>query len=959
MRITINPNNKSAASSSREEHLNKHKNRSSMWLVLLVLGITTVFLVWNNWVRQQDYMQQEYNTVKNSVNGTAREINILLNEFQRSVKLLGQRENLLLRKIANNPNDIDSYDLLVEKVKNVFPESFAVTLADAKGNPFVEDFDGFIVEICKKDISNFAHEKHPPEIYIHPNPFLYHFDVMARVDLGFEEESIFFVSFRPDIIAKLLASSQLYQHKLILLKQDRPGLVEVVAEGSRQSLKEHQFFLTEKEIADITYSIPVDGTFWNLASLPRENIVKNHLYEIWGEVIIQFLFLCTLSFFIIRHLEKSGKKILEQNMALANHAQEIHKNEKRLERAQQIANMGHWDYDLITDNLSLSEGARQIFDVNPVTTLNSQQIFHKIYPVDRARIKRMIASSIVKRKPYRTEFRLQKNDGAINMVSASVELTIDSNNNPLQLFGIVQDITLQKQAEDASKKALVEKIDAVSASEAKSEFLANMSHEIRTPLTAIIGFAEALLHSDQPMEERTNAIRTIIRNGDHLLNIINDILDLSKIEAEKLEFEKTSFSPFQVLSDVESLIRMQTRNKGIDFAILYNFPLPAFINSDPLRVKQILINLCSNAIKFTSNGFIHVTVGYDKTRDTMWFEVIDSGIGMNEQEISRIFETFTQADLSTTKEYGGTGLGLTISKYLSEMMGGSIEVDSHPGKGSQFRAMIKANVREGVPFISNEKQIPKDSAVISTIQQANTLVGRVLLAEDNEDNQRLLTLYIEKMGAKLEIAKNGESAIEKALGDDFDLILMDMQMPVLDGIEAVKQLRAKQYKKPIVALTANAMIKDRERCLAAGCDDFIAKPIHRNDLYEVVSKYLDKAIPEKKNTTPIYSTLLDEEPDLVDIVSRFVDNLPKTTQTLFTSANKSDWDEVKSIAHQLKGVGGGYGYPQLTDIAAKIQFQLENKCYEEVMALIGQLENISSQIYKAIYPKDIDKASSK
>ncbi len=920
------------------------QNRSSAWLILSVLLITTVFLLWNTWVRQQDYLQQEFNSVRNSVNGTSREIVTLLNEFRRAVKLLGERETSLLRKIAQDPNDIDAYDTLVEKVKNVFPKSFAVTLADANGEPFVEDFDGFIVEACKKDIKQFASAQHPPETYIHPNPLTYHFDIMVPVDLGFDKESIFFVSFKPDIISRLLATSQLFQHRLVLLKQDKPGLVEIVAEGVRKDLNENQFFLTEKEQNNISFMTPVEGTLWNLVSLPKETGISHHLLNIWVEVFIQFLLLVSLSIFIIKHLQRSEKNILETNIALSRHAHEIHKNEKRLERAQQIANMGHWDYNLVSEQLFLSDGANHILGITEDEATSAHQILHKIYPTDRQRIKRFIASAIVKRKPYQTEFRVFNHDGSISILSASVELTIDNDNNPLQLFGIVQDITARKQAEISNKNALIAKMDAETASETKSEFLANMSHEIRTPLTAIIGFAETLLQSDQPMKERTKSIRTIIRNGDHLLHIINDILDLSKIEAEKIEFEHVKFSPFHTLADVESLVRMQTTNKKLAFDIHYNFPLPAYINSDPLRLKQILLNICCNAIKFTHSGFIHINIGYDRDNEELWFEVADSGIGMDEPEIKKVFDTFTQADLSTTKEYGGTGLGLTISKYLAEQLGGTITVTSQPGVGSKFKVTIKTGELENIPFIDNLNQAPAEAATPATSIQANTLSGKILLAEDNNDNQRLLSMYLKKMGAEFTIVDNGKLAYEAAMNEEFDLILMDMQMPIMDGIEAVQLLRKANYNKPIAALTANAMKKDKDRCLAAGCDDFITKPIHRNVLYEVVSRYLRIIEPPEKSYPPIYSTLIKEEPDLIDIVNRFVDNLPTTLKLILNANEKQDWEELNNLAHQLKGVGGGYGYPMLTEIGSKIQFQLENKFYEEVTLLVNELGHVCQQI---------------
>ena len=598
----------------------------------------------------------------------------------------------------------------------------------------------------------------------------------------------------------------------------------------------------------------------------------------------------------------------------------------------------------------MSDGTCQIFDLTPEKQVSGEQIFQHIHPEDLSRIKYLIASSIVKSKPQRAEFRILEANGDIKTLSASVELTLDANKNPLQLFGIVQDISTRKQAEQSSKNAIIAKMNAESASETKSEFLANMSHEIRTPLTAIIGFSETLLHSDQPMHERTTAIKTIIRNGDHLLHIINDILDLSKIEADKLEFESTPLNLFQLLNDVESLIQIQTKNKNLEFSINYDFPLPLYINTDPLRIKQILVNLCSNAVKFTDHGSIQIEVSYIADNDSIHFNVIDTGIGMTENEILKIFDSFTQADLSTTKKFGGTGLGLTISKFLAEKLGGDITVNSQTNSGSQFNINIKANITQETNFIHNIDMIPKESPVLVSTHQRNNLVGEILLAEDNEDNQRLLRLYLEKMGVNLSIAHNGKQAFNMAMENNYDLVLMDVQMPIMDGLEATKRLRNENYKTPVIALTANAMTEDRDRCLKAGCNDFLSKPVNRNNLYSVLAKYLSQADDSIPDLTPIYSTLLEEEPELIDIVGKFIENLPEIIGKLTRAAEKSDWQETASITHQVKGVGGGYGFPQLTELAAKIEFQLDNEDHEETLELIMQMNIICKKILSGIDP---------
>jgi signal transduction histidine kinase/CheY-like chemotaxis protein len=366
---------------------------------------------------------------------------------------------------------------------------------------------------------------------------------------------------------------------------------------------------------------------------------------------------------------------------------------------------------------------------------------------------------------------------------------------------------------------------ALKASLAKGSFLANMSHEIRTPLTAIIGFSEALLGSDQSMEERISAINTINQSGKHLLHIINEILDLSKIEAEKLEVELIQVPILQLLKEIGPLVGMQASEKGLEFRINYSFPVPEMITSDPTRLKQILINLASNAIKFTATGHIHINVSCESEKELMSFEMVDTGIGITKEQSEHIFNPFAQADSSTTRKYGGTGLGLTLSKQLSAMLGGDLSLQSDVGVGSRFTLTVGTGPLHDVTFLHEV-----DDAACSRISSPQPIVtyaisGSVLVAEDNEVNQRLLDMYISKTGATVTIAGDGQQAVELASSTAFDLVFMDMQMPVMNGIEATEVLRKHGYTGTIVALTANTTPEDRARCLQAGCDDYLPKPI--------------------------------------------------------------------------------------------------------------------------------------
>jgi PAS domain S-box-containing protein len=389
---------------------------------------------------------------------------------------------------------------------------------------------------------------------------------------------------------------------------------------------------------------------------------------------------------------------------------------------------------------------------------------------------------------------------------------------------------------------------AQAATRAKSEFLANMSHEIRTPMTAILGFAENLLAPDLSELDRAACVETIRRNGEHLLEIINDILDLSKIEAGKIEIETIACCPGQLAIDVHELMLERARGKGLDFELRFENPVPAVIRSDPTRLRQILINLVGNAIKFTEHGRISLSVGCTHEPgqpSELHFEVSDTGIGMTEQQIGRLFVPFSQADTSTTRRYGGSGLGLAICKRLLDRLGGHISVESAPEKGSMFRVTVPIGPLGAANMIQAPEQLtaaPKPSAPVVAPTLGQGFTCRVLLAEDAPDNQRLIRMVLTNAGAQIAIADNGQIAYDMAMaavqaGQPYDVILMDIQMPTLDGYEATGKLRQQGYRGPIIALTAHAMRGDRERCLQAGCDDFVSKPVKREELLAVVARY--------------------------------------------------------------------------------------------------------------------------
>ena len=382
------------------------------------------------------------------------------------------------------------------------------------------------------------------------------------------------------------------------------------------------------------------------------------------------------------------------------------------------------------------------------------------------------------------------------------------------------------------------RLAAEEANQAKSEFLANMSHEIRTPMTAILGYAELVRDDALANEETKEFVSTIRRNGEHLISIINDILDLSKIEAGRMTVERTPCTPHEIAKEVIEMFRRRADDRGIGIELALEWPLPRQISTDPTRLRQILANLVGNAVKFTEQGSISLTVrrATPVSRQVV-FQVRDSGIGMNAIELAEIFKPFSQADSSHTRRFGGTGLGLAISQRLATLLGGAISVQSRKGSGSTFSIDVDGGeLALGEQIHSSDElrrrtRVPAEEAEPGT----STCSARVLLAEDGADNQRLISHILGKSGAQVVVVGDGRAAVDAAFeaqeaGAAFDIVLMDMQMPVLDGYGATRELRERGYTRPIVALTAHAMTGDRERCLETGCDAFLSKPIDRKAL---------------------------------------------------------------------------------------------------------------------------------
>ena len=393
--------------------------------------------------------------------------------------------------------------------------------------------------------------------------------------------------------------------------------------------------------------------------------------------------------------------------------------------------------------------------------------------------------------------------------------------------------------------------------QAKTNFLANMSHEIRTPMTSVLGYVDILIEEGTlslAPPARVAHLYAIKRNGRHMLHILNDILDLSRIEAGKLSIERISVSPFELMDDVMAVIRPSAENRSIRVEVEYEGQIPERIETDPTRLRQILLNLLGNAVKFTEIGGVHVRVqfldhGPEPSR--LQFMVTDTGIGIAPSVAQRLFQPFCQADESSARGFGGAGLGLAISREIARLLGGDIELESSEGWGSTFTLRIATECTAGSGLIEAEEYDPLSKSeeldtltFIETVEDSATGDRHVLVVEDCDDNARIVTHLLRKAGFQTSRARNGKEAVKLALSASevapFDLILMDMQMPVMSGYDATQTLRMQGYDGPILALTAHAMREERQKCLSAGCDEFATKPIDRKDLLNKILSLLEK-----------------------------------------------------------------------------------------------------------------------
>jgi|GEM_PF-1738748 len=676
-------------------------------------------------------------------------------------------------------------------------------------------------------------------------------------------------------------------------------------------------------------------TVWEMDSLPGkpDNFFENRISPVVTEDGSQLGTVFTSRDITEQKLFTSRMQKLNDELEakVRQRTKDLEYSRASLETAQRIASIGSWDWDMMNDRMIWSAQVYDIFGLsNEHFTPDKNSICDLAHPDDQELIKEAIKNLSLENPGYEIEYRIIRTDSEERVLKAIGQKFYDEQGEPSRVLGTLQDITDHVRL----MEALTESKDAAEeASKAKSTFLANMSHEIRTPMNAIIGMSELLMETKLD-KNQAKLMKTVTESAKSLMGILNDILDVSKLESGKMEIERVAFNLPTLVEDIANLVAFNAERKGLKVNTRFAKDMTRYVIGDPFKLRQVMINLMGNAVKFTEKGSVTIEVKHGKFPDEWHFCIIDTGIGISEKNIGKIFERFSQADESTTRRFGGTGLGTSISRGIIEAMNGSIWLESTEGVGSNFQFTLV------LPEASDEQ---RKLVKIETSQQgAWTEPLHILLFEDNPVNQELIQIRMQQREHSVDIANDGVEGLEKFEANQYDLILMDIHMPKMNGLDATREIRRIEQQQgghiPIIILSASILEEDQRKCMEVGADEFSWKPIDFTDLYNKIGKFF---ATKQKDNEPA-SELIDEVPDLdlqiIDIkeglklwqdmamykkvIKSFIRDYANVVEKLQAISARKDVFAGKELLHALKGVAGNLGIKQLTMIGN----QLEDVC---------------------------------